>query len=265
MKKTTLLALFLTVSLLGYAQEYQPMLKSGRVWVMNWSNGFYHGEEDHALKDTIISNALFFQDYCTRSVIEDGTGELVVKQTSKSWHYSEEDGKVYVYRNNDKYLLYDFTLRIGDSRQVNNSITQQVIWEDTILVRNRYYHRLYLLETGLSEKVPTDGYQDVVVWVEGVGSVWGLYKSYHDFKIPGGSTIFVGLYEGDELIFTERDFYAPPVLKGTMTSVENPKAQTFGVLPPHIGKQIFDLQGRRLKEAPEHSVVIEDGRKKVLR
>ncbi len=265
MKKILFSMFFLMSTFVGYAQERQPMLKSGRIWNMHWSNSFYSGSRNHELKDTTVAGVDCYRDYCTGKTFASETGQFVSDYHQLGRCYVEEDGRVYVLNNNNKILLYDFTLEVGDKRVLSSSITQQVIWVDTILVRERYYRRLYLLETGISEKVPLYSYQNVVIWVEGVGSQWGLNKAHLDFQTTGGNEIFEALLDEEEgTLFTYNDFYAPPVHRNSLTGVESPMSPTPEALRPHAGNPLFDLQGRRLKQTPQKGIYIEDGKKKVV-
>jgi hypothetical protein len=197
-------------------------------------------------------------------VFIESTGEFIREISGHRDYYTEEDGRVYLHRNSQqKALLYDFTLKVGDSLRVNNSITQKVIEVDTILVRDRYRRRLYLLETGRSQQWPDKNYQTVVIWVEGVGSVWGLVQSHHDFQTLGGYELFSTLSEDGNLMFTNDDFYADPVhyVSPTEDGIDSP------LCTPRLRSQdmLFDLQGRLLKDVPQQGIYIKDGKKRVVR
>ena len=154
------------------------------------------------------------------------------------------DGKVFMrYKNYaQETLLFNFTLEAGDAFMM----AYQVEDVDTICTTGGLYMRRLRLNYD--------------VWVEGIGGPGGPVRN-NSFQVNGDPTIkLLSVYDSDNCIFTADDFSAPAV-HGTTDNMSFPQAS-----PQPVTAPFFDLQGRRLDNAPTRSgLYIKDGWKVVVR
>ena len=163
--------------------------------------------------------------------------------------WRENDGKVFLLNrlNGKEELMYDFTLKAGDrfSMQGINNLT--VKSNDEVLVNDVIRKRITIAQS------------EVFPWVEGVGNAGLLTEPLGSPFGNGMAWHLLSCVENGEVIFGEKDFYAP-AYDGSITD------STHDVAAPvrEKGDDIFhDLQGRRLNGIPQKGVYIQNGRKMV--
>ena len=121
----------------------------------------------------------------------------------------EENGKVY-YRNYisnafnpEEALLYDFNMQIGDSINPypydNTSFTYLILDDvrDTIIGESEYTRKKY---TFYYSEFGHHYYNDREVWIEGIGSEFGIFSA-GDLHMMGGWNILLCSYENEELVW----------------------------------------------------------------
>lgn len=168
MKKLIFLILFGTYSNSSFSQEYKPLLDVYNEWHV--TNCFFGCLTDKYFTDgdTIVDG----QDY----KILDGFHFI-----SRTFLLREEvaDKKVYLnfvqQSGNSEYLLYDFSLNVGDSIDMKNPISPfplnagyyrvDSIIPRTLVDGNDYRH--FYLSPSLSNSISTTS----ATWIEGVGSL----------------------------------------------------------------------------------------------
>ncbi len=126
-------------------------------------------------------------------------------------HVREEDNRVYYMPSYDtiEFLLYDFTLNIGDTIKLVNTI-----YADT---NNREYIVTDIdsidLTSGKKKRITLDS-EDPEIWIEGMGSLRGLI--YSALLIIGGYRELVCYYENENKIYQNPEydfcFYTPSVV-----------------------------------------------------
>ena len=121
----------------------------------------------------------------------------------------EEENK-YFLRNlvGEEGLIYDFTVNIGDTVEINNPfgfmpLQAMVTNIDSVLIEpaNEYRKRITLFE------YENFGYEEN--WIEGIGSLAGITESGWDMTVLTGGDDYTLLcyYEDDELWYKD-DFYS---------------------------------------------------------
>ena len=179
MKRIVLMVILLSAALAGRAQgDYIPLNVDGMVWTM-WNklsvptgDGRVSYERYKAEGDTIIDGSKF--ERILGSYIDDVTNQQ--QWGSTSYFIRDDNGKIYLCKTtaggkNEKELVMDFTLKVGDVLPVYGY--QVIAVSDTILngSSDRQTRRCLLV------KIPGDdvwdGYGYVLsdVWIEGIGSL----------------------------------------------------------------------------------------------
>jgi hypothetical protein len=122
--------------------------------------------------DTVINNQTY------KKLYQSNYGPTVLTKTYFGGMREDSIGRVYIYtatnqsppvthlQSQTEYLLYDFSLQVGDTLQVLNdfNIIQVLSSIDSVLIDN-HYRKLY---TFIASGVPRDV-------IEGIGSVKGLF------------------------------------------------------------------------------------------
>jgi hypothetical protein len=240
------LSAFFLVGGTAFAEEpevpYLPLLQDGKEWhyQLNMRSNVDFSPITKDLRewidgDTVADGKTYWKHYCeTVGAVSDAT--ILDRSLLR-----EEGKKVYVRevtKGAEESLLYDFDIKKGE-QVMDGWLTVQHI--DTILVRNVYRRRIVFGK---------------VVWVEGVGCNYTLSHPLGQNTTDGIDWKLMECYENGECVFTYDDFSALSVIiEGIGCAVvRHPKSCLR-----------FDLQGRRLKEAPQKGLYIEEGRKKVVR
>jgi len=179
MKTSIWVFVFAFVPLMAVGQQNFPLVKDGGIW----REGYVVKVEppDPWLKfriqwvmegDTVINNQTY------KKLYQSNYGPSVLTKTFFGGMREDSIGRVYVYpdtnqsppgthlQSHTEYLLYDFTLQVGDTLMVSNSfnIIQILSSIDSVLIDN-HYRKLYTFNA------PGD-HREVI---EGIGSVKGLF------------------------------------------------------------------------------------------
>lgn len=199
MKHCTAVVVFLTFIVQGHAQTYIPMLGNQEEWHLT---SCYHGcltDVYHTDGDTLVDGKSY--------KILDGYHYI-----SRTFLLREDIQEKKVYLNlkapgyNQEYLLYDFSLGVGDSIRMQNPITPfpedgGYFKLDSIVAKPLVDGNLYdffYFSPSPSNTVSTWN----SVWVEGLGSLSMI-------TAPGGNPDFFGVgqiscfFKENELIYTD--------------------------------------------------------------
>ncbi len=198
MKTKILFFLFLSIvsSTNLHSQSYDSMVVSTKIW--SHVSGYYDPNSiEGGRKTTFIKFAV---DPTITTIDEKQV--LVSEDSLKTWtkvgNIKEVDKKVY-FRNleNKQGLLYDFSLKKGDSintvntyLQFMDSITYKVINVDTV----NYFG---INRTRLEIRAVLYSCRDY--WIEGIGSVSGLFRTI--FCMPGGFSKLLCVHENSNQIY----------------------------------------------------------------
>jgi len=199
MKHLTAVVVFLALIVQGYAQTYTPMLGNLEEWHLTTC---YYG----CLNDVYFTDGDTLVDGKTYKIL-DGYHYI-----SRTFLLREDIQEKKVYLNlkapghNQEYLLYDFSLEVGDSIHMQNPITPfpedgGYFILDSIVAKplvNGNLHDFFYLSPSPSNTISTWN----AVWVEGLGSLSMI-------TAPGGHPDFYGVgqiscfFKENELVYTD--------------------------------------------------------------
>ncbi len=180
------------------AQDYHPIVEDGKQWNVLFSYPWNPPEPPHRYTDiykiegdTLVDGVPYKVMYATRN--EDLTGWNL-------WGFlrETEDGQVFSRRpsTSDEHLLYDFSMEVGDTICMCDygfyECCMVVVEKGEILVNEEPRQQIVL------EYPFGNGEQEV--WIEGIGSLYGIIDSGSLFLV-GGSTDLLCYYEDGDLIW----------------------------------------------------------------
>ena len=178
------------------AQEYHPIVEDGKQWNVLFSYPWNPPEPQHKYTDiykiegdTLVDGMSYKVMYATRN--EDLTGW-------NCWGFirETEDGQVFSRRpsTSDEQLLYDFSMEVGDTIFMYEEHNEyMVVVEKGEILVNEEPRQQIVLEYPFG-----NGEQEV--WIEGIGSLYGIINSGSLF-LMGGSTDLLCYYEDGDLIW----------------------------------------------------------------
>ena len=180
------------------AQDYHPIVEEGKQWNVLFSYPWNPPEPQHKYTDiykiegdTLLDGVSYKVMYTTRN--EDLTGWSVCGVIRET-----EDKQVLYRRDGSSYdeILYDFSMEVGDTIIMSGSGFYPdwmfVIETNEILVNGEPRQQIVL------EYPFGNGEQEV--WIEGIGSLYGIVDSGSLF-LTGGSTNLLCYYEDGDLIW----------------------------------------------------------------
>ena len=180
------------------AQDYHPIIEDGKQWNVLFTYPWSPPEPPHRYTDiykiegdTLVDGVPYKVMYATRN--EDLTGWNL-------WGFlrETEDGQVFSRRpsTSDEHLLYDFSMEVGDTICMCDygfyECCMVVVEKGEILVNEEPRQQIVL------EYPFGNGEQEV--WIEGIGSLYGIIDSGSLFLV-GGSTDLLCYYEDGDLIW----------------------------------------------------------------
>lgn len=175
-------------------QNYIKMLKANSV---NNYYDTYAGPPPHYSKlyrfsnDTIIGSDLFMEIEVSSDSINWVGGQLFLTEDTL-------EQKVFLWYNDSVYLLYDFSLELGDTAFIYNplyginTISMVVTDVDSVILLGKYHKTLEF------------NYLDF--WIEGIGNVHGLL--FPGVELVGMSETLVCYYFEDILIYKNDQYPA---------------------------------------------------------
>ena len=178
------------------AQDYHPIVEDGKQWNVLFSYPWSPPEPQHKYTDiykiegdTLVDGVSYKVMYTTRN--ENLTGWSVcgvIRETEDKQVLYRRDGSAY------DEILYDFSMEVGDT---------------IIMSGNGFYPNwMFVIETN-EILVNGEPRQQIVleypwgeqeVWIEGIGSLYGIIDSGSRF-LDGGSTDLLCYYEDGDLIW----------------------------------------------------------------
>ncbi len=192
------IALMMMGGLTMKAQDYHPIVEDGKQWNVLFTYPWSPPEPPHRYTDiykiegdTLVDGVPYKVMYATRN--EDLTGWNL-------WGFlrETEDGQVFSRRpsTSDEHLLYDFSMEVGDTICMCDygfyECCMVVVEKGEILVNEEPRQQIVL------EYPFGNGEQEV--WIEGIGSLYGIINSGSLF-LMGGSTDLLCYYEDGDLIW----------------------------------------------------------------
>lgn len=201
----TLILLLLSVPLFSQ-RSYHPIADNNKEW-----NILALGFGGYGIS-TPGSNIISYFDYFTfiNGLVYYPVYETYTNGYNSLKGYVREsfsNQEVYFMTSNQQNegLIYDFSLQVGDSVTIqnyhigfNDPYKYYCANTDSILINNQYHKRIYL-----SEDLNT--YHLADIWIEGVGSKYGLLYSGGDFY-PGGSFRLLCCFDDDLQLYQDEGF-----------------------------------------------------------
>lgn len=280
-KTIFLLATILFGMATASAQEvpYHPFLKEGKVWqcemkertteIIGDATAYFFQTTVYDYRidgDTVLNGVTYKKTYKTIVSVERKllyTTPEEAAGTMNGYEYQEkgdtalneeflreEDQKIFIYwpPGGTELLLYDFSLAEGESTSGNyaggSDLTVDKI--ETVVVQERKFRRFLL----------SSSYRQDLFWIEGVGHPSGPFRAYGNEVNDGKEYALLAVFEDGDCIFTKDDLAKLPEPSGIGIVDGNDGAES---------PRIYDLQGRRLKSAPEKGIYIRDGKKMIQR
>ena len=233
------------------AQDYHPIVEDGKQWNVLFSYPWSPPEPQHKYTDiykiegdTLVDGMSYKVMYTTRN--EDLTGW-------NCWGFirETEDGQVFSRRpsTSDEQLLYDFSMEVGDTICMCDhgfyECCMVVIEKGEILVNGEPRQQIvleYPFGSGAEE-----------VWIEGIGSLYGIIDSGSLF-LMGGSTDLLCYYEDGDLIWQNT------TLGYNECYIVNPSQQGDLVITPNVltFESFPESQTIHLINQTDHPVTISD-------
>ena len=198
MKKVIIILLLLMGAINIKAQDYHPLVEDGKQWNVLFSYPWSPPEPQHKYTDiykiegdTLLDGVSYKVMYTTRN--EDLTG----------WNFcgvirENEDKQVFYrrYGSPDEEMLYDFSMEVGDTICMCDygfyECCMVVIEKGETIVNGEPRQQTVL-------EYPW-GNGEGEVWIEGIGSLYGIIDSGSLF-LTGGSTNLLCYYEDGDLIW----------------------------------------------------------------
>ena len=206
--KRLLLLFFVLLSNMVVGQAYHKITDTTKLWstvsggIVSCGLAICNGTHSNkVLSPTIINNQTYYPVYKTIDSLQtqwvmDGylREDTITKQTFYFDGYENEG------------LLYDFSLSVGDSVTVNNyhaeleNFTMLCDSVDSLFLNGDYYKRLFLIYGSY----PRETYSDV--WIEGIGSIYGLLNSGVFGISAGGFAELLCCSADSNIIYTNEKF-----------------------------------------------------------
>jgi hypothetical protein len=222
---------------------------------------FISGKRQYFLgADTLINGMHYY------NIIENTPNDLQ-HPTNHTGVMREGNGKVYVNLNNTgEFLLYDFTLNVGDT--IHSNAPSGPLSNSPVI----YHIDTIQLMTGEKRKM---FHCNEFNYIEGIGSLDGLFGplSYICTCIPAYFTNLVCFTSGEDEIYTDKYWCADGNCCGVLTGITDPKADKArsSLYPnpatdrvkidfsntndPCTSVEIMDFQGRKISSLPVSETV----------
>ena len=201
----------------GYQSSYKDQ------WCDQWnvlSHGYLGPDEPlynahtiiHSLKGDTTINGLVYQKLVGHLTAFESTPDVYIGALRFT-----EDKKVFVYYDNNEYLLYDFNVQIGDTLNIFGGIDyyidHQTLPHVIIGIDTLYNGRLKIISNVIiQEEINGNIHEEKrqKIWIEGVGSIDGIVHNDATTMYGSGKKILLCAYHDDECLYvTDYPSYIP--------------------------------------------------------
>ena len=166
----------------------------------------------HSLKGDTIINDFVFQKLVGHLTAFESTPDVYIGALRFT-----EDKKVFVYYDNNEYLLYDFNVQIGDTLNIFGGIDyyidHQTLPHVIIGIDTLYNGRLKIISNAIiQEEINGNIHEEKrqKIWIEGVGSIDGIVHNDATTMYGSGNKILLCAYHDDECLYvTDYPSYIP--------------------------------------------------------
>ncbi len=251
--KLSLFIVIILIANISFCQEYFPLVKENAVWnitnvnfaIEPWDSDSYTTNSLRIYGDTTI-NSLQFKKLWTVNCFD----ETFIEENSTYYAAIREDSKsVFLYKDDEEFIIYDFSLQVGDSFTHYSFFSLQDVELEVESIET-------IILNGVDRKkinfIITNDYSGwVKSWIEGIGSEAGLidYAFYH-----GNFDVYLNCYkENNSLVYPEistncclgvTDITNSFVNTENVEIFPNPTSDIININGKNITKiQIIDLNG----------------------
>lgn len=267
MRNLFIILSFLFCSLPFYGQNANKLiLKEGRVWnIANIHKDLFADTVDTLHYSIMVDGDTIVENQNYKVIRYKNSNGMGGGESVYSLAYEENSNLLELCRYCDmpqdspshQHIVLDFSLSLNgkwlactfENHGENYEYGFDVVNIDTIEVKGERYKRLTLASKNY------DGRANIAV--EGIG-MNDSYNMYYNFIWPKASdgqiywNEIISVYDDDECIFEQKDFYADAVHDEANHITESKTLET-----PSL---IYDLVGRRLKCAPKYGMYIQGGK-----
>jgi len=226
-RKIHFLLVILFITNIAFSQEYFPLVKENAVWNITnvnfaqnpWESDSYNTVSYRIFGDTTI-NTVAYKKLWTVNCFDQA---FIEENSTYFGAIREENKKVYFFKDDVEYTIYDFSLEVGNAFSYysffnNQFIELQVESIETAIINGENRNKINLLITD-------DFAGEVKSWIEGIGSEAGLI----DYVFPHGNfDVYLNCYkENEELIYS----YGSDCCIGLTSTIPSINEKCFEVYP----------------------------------
>lgn len=199
------------------SQNYEPLIETNKRWNMTrhlFDNQTYTYTARIKKIDTLINGEIY------QKVVSDTIHPLTPEQakgflgyiredfTTKKVYYTILDTNVlpFYFEEDEERLLYDFSLELGDTIEVMNTYECPPIEEGFVSLKVVEIDSIQLLDNSKRKRWHLQGLNngEIVRWIEGIGSEFGLYMSSCPYTAMHWYTYsLLCYYEDDTQLYQE--------------------------------------------------------------
>ncbi len=236
MKKVISFFVFMILTINIFSQDYYPLIQEGNTWnvlVVYLKNMFL---------DTTYSTTTY--KLTGDTIIDSKTYKKLYKSDEKYpvnwgfWRFMREDTDKKVWlrhkSSEQEFLMYDFSVKVGDSVLVGDSNLEVYLHVDSIsdVVINQSHRK----QIWLSDKYDPNYYSEN--WIEGVGSNKGICWS-GSVNIVGGWSWLLCMFENEYPVY-ENPYYESCYMVTAINELESPSIDIF----PNPAKNLLFIKNR---------------------
>ena len=231
--------------------KYQPLVVEGKSWMVDIPRGVggYTNYYMYIQGDTIIDDQPMKNYYM--GVYQEGKEDYPYKGS-----LYETDGKVYLHNvNGETKLYYDFTLHVGDKATIGTTDIE-VVDEFEIEAQGQKHRTLRIAYV-------RGGYRYEELWVEGIGTRYGLLNLIYGKAGGSESPEFRYCQLEENVLFTGDDFapYQEGLVDPTQITEQPSSLSPTATIYNIQGHKVTKSQGDTLPKG----VYIQNGRKFVVK
>jgi len=268
MKRKSLFLLgILFITNVTFSQEYFPLVKESAVWNVtnvnfatdSWDSDTYNTSSYRIFGDTTI-NTIIYKKLWTVNCFD---VNFVEANSNYFGAIREADKKVYLFKDDEEYNIYDFSLEIGQTFSYYSffsyeTLELQVESIETILINGENRNKInFIINSAYAGWVKS--------WIEGIGSEAGLFDYAFNY---GNFDVYLNCYkENETLIYSEfgddcciglTDIETPLIEAEILNVFPNPATQVLNIKGSDITEiQIIDINGNIIYKQELNNEIID--------
>jgi len=236
MKKIATILLLIGLATNSYSQLNYFFPDSNSYFSVSWMKFWFEG-------DTVFDNLKYKKVYLqTHDSIAD------FKKASYFTAIREDTiaEKVYFYYKANEYLLYDFSVNVGDVVSFYSLWPwwqptlkeREVLSIDSILIDNHYRKRINFID---------DGWRAPESWIEGIGSTNGIFFPGYFYEVDVMDwTVLLCVHINERLIY-HTDYYNNCYVREFGVNISENKKEIFKIYPTVADKVLYIETGSNVE------------------